>query len=37
MKVHQIPFSNEVRRKAFGENAPLRLCKIDAQDNHLNL
>ena len=36
MKVHQIPFSNEVRRKAFGENA-LRLCKFDAQDNHLNL
>lgn len=29
-KVHSIPFSNEVRRKVFGENA-LRLFKIDAQ------
>jgi predicted TIM-barrel fold metal-dependent hydrolase len=35
-KVHQIPFSNEVRRKVFGENA-LRLFKIDAQGNRLNL
>jgi uncharacterized protein len=35
MKVHQIPFSNEVRRKVFGENA-LRLFKIDAQGNRLN-
>jgi len=36
MKVHQIPLSNEVRRKVFGENA-LRLFKIDAQDRRLNL
>ncbi len=36
MKVHQIPFSNEVRRKVFGENA-LRLFKIDAQGRRLNL
>jgi uncharacterized protein len=35
-KVHQIPFSNEVRRKVFGENA-LRLLKIDAQGRRLNL
>lgn len=35
-KVHQIPFSNEVRRKVFGENA-LKLFKIDAQGNRLNL
>lgn len=35
-KVHQIPFSNEVRRKVFGENA-LRLFKIDAQGKRLNL
>jgi predicted TIM-barrel fold metal-dependent hydrolase len=35
-KVHQIPFSSEVRRKVFGENA-LRLFKIDAQGNRLNL
>lgn len=35
-KVHQIPFSNEVRRKVFGENA-LRLFKIDAQGRRLNL
>ena len=36
MKVHQIPFTNEVRRKVFGENA-LRLFKIDASGNRLNL
>lgn len=36
MKVHQIPFSNEVRRKVFGENA-LRLFKIDTNGNRLNL
>lgn len=36
MKVHQIPFSNEVRRKIFGENA-LRLFNIDARGNRLNL
>jgi predicted TIM-barrel fold metal-dependent hydrolase len=35
-KVHQIPFTNEVRRKVFGENA-LRLFKIDARANRLNL
>ena len=35
-KVYQIPFSNEVRRKVFGENA-LRLFKMDAQGNRLNL
>jgi uncharacterized protein len=35
-KVHQIPFSSEVRRKVFGENA-LRLFKMDAQGNRLNL
>jgi uncharacterized protein len=35
-KVHQIPFTNEVRRKVFGENA-LRLFKIDAQGRRLNL
>ena len=35
-KVHQIPFSNEVRRKVFGENA-LKLFKIDAQGRRLNL
>lgn len=35
-KVHQIPFTNEVRRKVFGENA-LRLFKIDAQGKRLNL
>jgi predicted TIM-barrel fold metal-dependent hydrolase len=35
-KVHQIPFSNEVRRKVFGENA-LRLFKIDEAGNRLNL
>jgi uncharacterized protein len=35
-KVHQIPFSNEVRRKVFGDNA-LRLFKIDAQGRRLNL
>jgi len=34
--VHQIPFSNEVRRKVFGENA-LRLFNIDANGNRLNL
>jgi predicted TIM-barrel fold metal-dependent hydrolase len=36
MKVHQVPLSNEARRKVFGENA-LRLFKIDAQGNRLNL
>jgi predicted TIM-barrel fold metal-dependent hydrolase len=36
MKVHQIPFSNEVRRKVLGENA-LKLFNIDAQGNRLNL
>jgi uncharacterized protein len=35
MKVHQIPFSNEVRRKVFGENA-LKLFKIDTSGNRLN-
>ena len=35
-KVYQIPFSSEVRRKVFGENA-LRLFKIDAQGRRLNL
>jgi predicted TIM-barrel fold metal-dependent hydrolase len=35
-KVHQIPFSNEVGRKVFGENA-LKLFKIDAQGRRLNL
>jgi uncharacterized protein len=35
-KVHQIPFSNEVRRKVFGENA-LKLFNIDAQGRRLNL
>jgi predicted TIM-barrel fold metal-dependent hydrolase len=29
-KVHQVPFTNEVRRKVFGENA-LRLFNIDAK------
>jgi predicted TIM-barrel fold metal-dependent hydrolase len=36
MKVHQVPFTNEVRRKVFGENA-LRLFNIDAKGNRLNL
>jgi predicted TIM-barrel fold metal-dependent hydrolase len=36
MKVHQIPFTNEVRRKVFGENA-LRLFKIDARGSRLNM
>ncbi len=35
-KVHQIPFSGEVRRKVFGENA-LRLFKIDESGRRLNL
>ena len=35
-KVHQIPFSNEVRRKVFGGNA-LRLFKIDEAGRRLNL
>jgi predicted TIM-barrel fold metal-dependent hydrolase len=35
-KVHQVPFSNEVRRKVFGENA-LRLFNIDANGKRLNL
>jgi uncharacterized protein len=35
-KVHQVPFTNEVRRKIFGENA-LRLFNIDASGNRLNL
>ena len=35
-KVHQIPFTSEVRRKVFGENA-LKLLKIDAQGRRLNL
>jgi uncharacterized protein len=35
-KVHQIPFTNEVRRKVFGENA-LRLFNIDPNGNRLNL
>ncbi len=35
-KVHQIPFTNEVRRKVLGENA-LRLFKIDARGRRLNL
>jgi predicted TIM-barrel fold metal-dependent hydrolase len=34
--VHQIPFTNEVRRKIFGENA-LRLFNIDAGGNRLNV
>lgn len=33
-KIHQIPFSNEVRRKVFGDNA-LRLFNIDAQGRRL--
>jgi uncharacterized protein len=36
MKVHQVPFSNRVRRKVFGENA-LRLFNIDASGNRLSL
>jgi uncharacterized protein len=36
MKVHQIPFSNRVRRKVFGENA-LRLFNIDASGKRLGL
>jgi uncharacterized protein len=36
MKVHQIPLSNEARRKVLGENA-MRLFNIDAQGNRLNL
>jgi predicted TIM-barrel fold metal-dependent hydrolase len=35
-KVHQIPFTNEVRRKVFGENA-CRLFNIDAGGNRLSL
>jgi predicted TIM-barrel fold metal-dependent hydrolase len=35
-KVHQVPFTNEVRRKVFGENA-LRLFNIDASGNRMNL
>src|SRR5918999_2726573 len=35
-KVHQIPFSNEVRSKVFGDNA-LRLFTIYAQGRRLNL
>ena len=35
-KVYQIPFTNEVRRKVFGENA-LRLFNIDGSGNRLNL
>jgi hypothetical protein len=35
-KVHQVPFTNEVRRKVFGDNA-LRLFRIDASGNRLNL
>jgi predicted TIM-barrel fold metal-dependent hydrolase len=35
-KVHQIPFTNEVRRKVFGENA-CRLFDIDAGGNRLSL
>jgi predicted TIM-barrel fold metal-dependent hydrolase len=31
-----VPFSNEVRRKIFGENA-LRLFNIDANGKRLNL
>jgi uncharacterized protein len=33
-KVHQIPFSGEVRRKVFGENA-LKLFNIDARGRRL--
>lgn len=36
MKVNQIPFSNEVRKKVFGDNA-LRLLNIDAQGRRLHL
>jgi uncharacterized protein len=36
MKVHQIPFTNEARRKVFGQNA-LKLFKIDAQGRRLNV
>jgi hypothetical protein len=36
MKVYQIPFTADVRRKIFGENA-LHLFKIDAQGRRLNL
>ena len=35
-KVYQIPFSSEVRRKVFGENA-LRFFKIDDKGRRLNL
>src|SRR5215211_3988148 len=35
-KVHQIPFTNEVRRKVFGENA-LRLLNIDSGGNRLEV
>lgn len=35
-KVHQVPFTNEVRRKVFAENA-LRLFNIDASGHRLNL
>jgi predicted TIM-barrel fold metal-dependent hydrolase len=35
-KVYQVPFSEEVRRKIFGENA-LRLFRIDAQARRTNL
>jgi predicted TIM-barrel fold metal-dependent hydrolase len=36
MKLAQVPFSDEVRRKIFGENA-LRLFKIDDKGRRLNL
>lgn len=36
IKVHQVPFTNEIRRKVFGENA-LRLFNIDANGHRLNL
>jgi predicted TIM-barrel fold metal-dependent hydrolase len=35
-KLYQVPFSNEVRRKIFGENA-LRLFKIDAHARRTNI
>ncbi|QBD77055.1 amidohydrolase [Ktedonosporobacter rubrisoli] len=36
MKIHQLPLSNEILRKIFGENA-LRLFKIDRQGRRQNL
>lgn len=36
MKLQQVPFSPEVKRKIFGENA-LRLLNIDAQGQRLDI